>query len=377
LRVNATIYSFCQVDNIGCDLSSGFRPIGSAGPSLLVPLPFRDDVSSQVSALFPQALAQQSSLNSHPAYAPFDIVARFSTDANVWFPEDGTPIGPTQTDFRWVALHETIHGLGFGISSWRDWTVPDQNQAQLLTPFPVSDVTDYIWNGFTFNGQFYQTAFDIGLINSALTGWQLGQYKLEGVVKTRLDWFDGNSPVTFSTLDQFRSALVASPAGSLAASVQQIVHQLDRGVGFNPNDGGPMLLLSTGPELSSVNSASLISHVDMDTYTNTTSFLMTPVVASGLTLEQKWAHVAGSGSQMLLAGGATERVLKFLGYDIVAPSNNFFASSNADFFNQVFEMSVPSAKHIYSNTSAGSLTVIGPMMTSLSILFAMVANLFA
>jgi len=191
-------------------------------------------------------------------------------------------------------------------------------------------------------------------------------------VKNRFDGFAGRGTSTFSTLDQFRQALLSSQAGSRAASVQDMVYQQDRGVGFNPNDSGRMLVLSTGPALSSVNPASLISHFDQDTYTNTTNFLMTPVVANGITLEQKWRQVGGGANQMTLAGGATERVLKFLGYESTSGSNNLFSSSNGEFFSRAFAMS---ASNAHETTSAAALTSTGPILATLSIALSMAMNL--
>jgi hypothetical protein len=340
IRVLASVFSFCQDQGIACDRTdtSVARQIGNAAPSLLIPL---RDPDGRV-RFYPQPLVRQFRMFTHPAFADADITARFSSDGDPWFPENGVPIRRDQTDFRWVALHEVMHGLGVGVTAWRDWSAPngDQRQAKLFTPYPVADLSRDLSRGFIFDGEFFETVFDAGLVD---VGTQLPSYaperslrprrlpRLSSMVTTRLNYFRGRRPVRFRSLEHFFQVLARSPrAGRRARKIRDLVQLAEHAVAFDPEDGQPPILLASGPSLVASNPTGVIGHLDQDVYVRSPDFLMCPTVVSGVTLEEHQRRVLvynNPGKDLSqvpwdgsFVGPGIRRILAYIGYDVRVPS---------------------------------------------------------
>lgn len=78
VRVNATLMSFCQMNN---ECNKGMMTLGGSSPTRAIPL-LNDDGLTRLHA---QALVKQFGLPDHPAFAPFDILSVFNADAPFWF----------------------------------------------------------------------------------------------------------------------------------------------------------------------------------------------------------------------------------------------------------------------------------------------------
>jgi hypothetical protein len=79
IKVNATLVSFCKLDDRNCD--EKMITLGGSCPSRSIPL-LNNDGSFR---LHPQALVKQFDLEETPLFAPFDIISVFNMDAPFWF----------------------------------------------------------------------------------------------------------------------------------------------------------------------------------------------------------------------------------------------------------------------------------------------------
>ena len=351
IKVDVTLTPFCA-DPLQPSCSALSRQVGSAAPALLIPLRDWDGRTR----FYPQALARQYNHPIHPQFAPADIIARFATDAPTWFPEDNTPIQSNQIDFRWVALHEMMHGLGFGISAWRDWARPaDPALAQRMTPYPVADMSQDISHGFQFNGQFYETVYDSGLVDathlsthptsppSSATNAYLSPGlanpfflpRLSDTVSYSLDYFLGPRSVNFASIQEFDRALQSTRAGQIAHALVQKT-KTSPALAFDPQDGQLPILLSTGPSILNINPTAIIGHVDEDFYVKSEEFLMCPVIVAGITLEDQLTHVLqfihrpqDAHIHSPYIGPGLRRILCYMGYSLHSPySNSSFNPGN-------------------------------------------------
>lgn len=86
--------------------------LGWALPAQRIPIQFK---SNSEIYLYPTALLKQTDMDlSKLSLYKYDIVAQFNAQKEWWFREDGTQLAENQRDLEMVALHELIHGLGFG-----------------------------------------------------------------------------------------------------------------------------------------------------------------------------------------------------------------------------------------------------------------------
>lgn len=235
------------------------EPLGAAAPSRLLPIKDSDGATR----LFPQSLVKQLQLPQHPEFSTVDIIAGFNSNSDTFWFRGDPPIGKEQVDFEIVLIHEFLHGLGF-ITSWDDYFNPN---ASSLTPSPSFIFTnpeeiDGIKEGpITFTG-FEEYILDRHLVltkdNSSLT---LISEKINKFVplntkfdnqKAFLDEFT-KSPEYKETEIMFKNAITrASVAIRLA--------------------DGENALLETS--LVPYKPGSTFSHVDFDSFGNTTDFLM-------------------------------------------------------------------------------------------------------
>ncbi|CAG8567877.1 4617_t:CDS:2 [Diversispora eburnea] len=133
IKVNATFTDF-----------NNAAILGSASSARYIPLTSDDKIIRR----YPQALVKQFSLDVHPEYNDYDIIARFNSAQDWWFRTVNETIGSDQFDFYAVILHELIHGLGFS-SSWGNYIeLADNQNITGLTP-NVNFNDDSQFEGFT------------------------------------------------------------------------------------------------------------------------------------------------------------------------------------------------------------------------------------
>ncbi|OBZ83569.1 Uncharacterized protein PB7E8.01 [Choanephora cucurbitarum] len=134
---------------------------GWGSPTSQFTLPFED--GADLNYVYPQALAKQlAPYNSTSVWAQYDVEIEINSDlytnisddpdeinvGKYWFDDHTTEIAPEQIDFRYIVLHELLHGMGF-LSAWAAyfWTkaspfrklvdgVIDPLELQLVTPGP-------------------------------------------------------------------------------------------------------------------------------------------------------------------------------------------------------------------------------------------------
>ncbi|CAG8756484.1 30246_t:CDS:2 [Gigaspora margarita] len=291
-------------------------PIGNAGPSRFIPLQDKDNVTR----LYPQALAKQFQFDTHPEFAPNDIIAAFTSASNniFWFRDDPSPPTNTQVDFELVVVHELIHGLGL-LSSWTDYFTPFIQNA--ITPFPSfimsiegPDVPPK--NGtITFTG-FQETAFDRYLVFT-------NDGTPVSTVTSKINEFAGgvNSGATFDNKSTFLSAFKSSPQFEFATDIFKQASTASS-MGFLPQDSTnakDSILCETS--LVPFLSGSSITHTDFSTFANSTDFLMVWKAPRGVTLDQ--LTNANGTNRSNVIGPKTIKILETLGYKTVNNPNPY------------------------------------------------------
>ncbi|CAG8711489.1 17757_t:CDS:2, partial [Gigaspora rosea] len=281
-------------------------PIGNAGPSRFIPLQDKDNVVR----LYPQALAKQFQFDTHPEFAPNDIIAAFTSASNniFWFRDDPSPPTNTQVDFVLVVVHELIHGLGL-LSSWTDYFTPYIQNA--ITPFPsfimsIEGPEVPPKNGtITFTG-FQETAFDRYLVFT-------NDGTPVSTVTSKINEFAGgvNSGATFDNKTAFLKAFNSSPQFEFATNIFKQASTASS-MGFLPQDtknAKDSILCETS--LVPFLSGSSITHTDFTTFANSTDFLMVWKAPRGVTLDQ--LTNANSTNRSNVIGPKTIKILETLG----------------------------------------------------------------
>ncbi|CAB4445449.1 unnamed protein product [Rhizophagus irregularis] len=297
LRVNATFTDFCR-DLGECD----GKILGAASAARTIPLQDDDNKIRQ----YPQALAKQFLLQPEPQWGPFDIQAFFNAEADLFFDGDTTPITPNQFDFRYIILHELIHGLGFA-SGWNSYFSSDNgNNAVALTPDPgfleqLTGLNDPV----TFTG-FEETAFDKYMVNAKI--------KTQSP-KRMTDYADKiNSFAKIGTKFPSVQALLTSFQRSesfLTSNDLIIDSQTTKTFAFQPKSAkttDDLIFLETN--INPFQQGSSISHVDIVSFNNNSDFLEVFNAKRGQSLDQILASVGGTYP----IGPKLQSVLETLGY---------------------------------------------------------------
>ncbi|CAJ0851248.1 258_t:CDS:2 [Entrophospora sp. SA101] len=279
-----------------------FKPLGQAGPSRVIGLKSGDGVVR----LYPQALAKQFGLKTHPEFLPNDIIAEFSSEFDFWFEEDGIDIAPTQIGFLHVTLHEFLHGLGFH-TLWRNYF-----RKAITELTPLIDGTILPNNKIIFNG-FIEGIFDKFVVLTS-NGTPLTD------LTNKLNEFAPKG-TEFDSLDIFYSKFIVSPqykiaTDMLATSTTPLsLALLTEGLVFqnivaNKTAYDQLFYLETS--LLPFQRGSSLSHVSEKLYTETSDFLMRYRIMRGVSLEDS---IKAGGNY---AGGAIgpklQAVLESLGY---------------------------------------------------------------
>ncbi|GBB84491.1 hypothetical protein RclHR1_11050008 [Rhizophagus clarus] len=299
LVVNATFTPFCQA--LGeCD----GKILGAASAARTVPLQDDDNKIRQ----YPQALAKQFLLQPEPQWGPFDIQAFFNAEADLFFEGDTQPITPTQFDFRYIILHELVHGLGFA-SGWNSYFSGgdgSSNDAIALTPDPgflekLTGLNDPV----VFTG-FEETAFDKYMVNAKI--------KTQSP-KRMTDYADSiNSFAPIGTKFPSVQALLNSfqNSRSFTTSTELIGDsQTPKTFAFqtqNAKSTADLIFLETN--LKPFQQGSSISHVDIVSFNNNSDFLEVFNAKRGQNLDQILSSVGGTYP----IGPKLQNVLETLGY---------------------------------------------------------------
>ncbi|CAG8820222.1 21155_t:CDS:2, partial [Racocetra persica] len=246
IKVNSTFTDFCKTLN---ECSNGNGLVLGAAPARSIPI--EDD--DKVKRLYPQALVKQMNLKNRPQYGPYDILANFNSQANMFFRGDGK-IKQGQNDFEYIITHEFIHGLGFG-SSWRNYF-----SADILTPLPVTD-------GLRLSG-FMESEFDRYMFVK-----QNGTFVPITSLTKQFNSLFTNSSISltqFANSSQFLLSQQLFTAASTQFAMQFVISSKDQ------------VFLETG--LKPFQEGSSISHVDKSFMQNG-DFLMTFAAKDGVTLD--------------------------------------------------------------------------------------------
>ncbi|CAG8511202.1 10277_t:CDS:2 [Funneliformis caledonium] len=267
ITVDASFYDFCKTDN---QCSNDNKIVaGGANPARTIALMDEEGVERH----YPQALVKQLPFERHPDFGPFDILAKFNSEADYWFEGDESQIKPNQADFQLVVLHELIHGLGF-YSSWNDFF--DFVNPQGLTPIPSVEGELNENSGMIFNG-FIENIFDKYLIFLSS-----GEYVSN--ITTVINTIVNEKGKFYETPKDFIIKFKSSPQ-YLQSQMMLKTATIPFSLGFlpkNANDSSEAIVLET--TLNPFQTGSSLGHVDYKTYMNTSDFLMTYKQGSGLTL---------------------------------------------------------------------------------------------
>ncbi|ORZ06498.1 hypothetical protein BCR42DRAFT_337161 [Absidia repens] len=339
ININITYHSFCDE---GCSNSS----YGFGIPSSQFILPF--DTGPDLNHVYPQALAKQfvRSFDSSSVWAASDVTIELNHDAYMqsvdygkaeslgwngtgipptgrfWFMDDPTSnINEDQVDFRYVVLHELMHGLGF-LSSWAAYfwssTSPfrqlvenalDDSLLKVVTPGMYWSVLENY--GPTFITGFQSTLiFDKFLVStqpSLANMSQLGfhmqefcQQDTQAFILNFINSFQGTPQYTnavslFDTMAtpqtlffDFATPAVANSTFLTNAYLAATYHNMTLLTGSAVLD----TQLEQFDQTSS-RPGTAISHVD-DDYNSTVDFLMTKGFLMGQTLEQLTDEMYGA-----------------------------------------------------------------------------------
>lgn len=269
-----------------------------------------------VTRLFPQSLVKQKQdqLKESVTFDSYDITALFNSDAYFWFGGDGE-ITMGQSDFLFVILHELIHGLGFS-TGYDDYL----NQvAEALTPLiSIDRITS---ESFIFNG-FEEFIFDKYMVILP-TGKRVTEITKE------LNGFENGSK--YDSTSAFISDFKSSSQYAIAKQMLEYA-TTSNNLGLLPldsNDTSQAIILETSivPYIS----GSSVSHVDYNTYTNTSDFLMRYIQNHGITLAE-FVQIGGNypGGPI---GPKLRTFLGWIGYEVqnktvTTPTSNSRAHHN-------------------------------------------------
>ncbi|CAG8628241.1 6766_t:CDS:2 [Acaulospora morrowiae] len=258
------------------------RLLGAASPTRLMPIVSEDSVPR----MYPQALVKQFQYSVHPDYSPTDILAKFNSGADFWFQGDG-PIGPQQSNFHTVILHELFHGLGFS-SSYRDYFDLLLGQpSEGITAFPMldSNSTNPTFNDpLKFSG-FIETIFDKFIMILPDKSDPSGTKPLPiSYFTNQLNQF-GPLNTIFPNINVLTSQIMGSPQWKSVAQYLIKKATVANTFVFVPRGGTLANATYLETNLKVYSSGSSISHVSLAKYTNTNDFLMRYSLESGVTIE--------------------------------------------------------------------------------------------
>jgi hypothetical protein len=297
VNVLMTFRSFCVPAN-SC---SQANTIGQAGVASF----FSGKLSeNDPYLLFPQGLVKQLKTSENLDFSQFDILADFNADVNYHF-SDGSPVQSDQVDLEFVVIHELTHGLGFQ-SGWIQWSsiypsmnIPSTLLAPSLTFLTRNNIISSTSQVFAWQ---YLSIFDLNLV-SVNGPIQKPVNNVEALYK-----FNTNG----GTFSNFVSKFLASGEPvAMARSVYQTM--TSKGLQMKLSNNETLILYTTNV----YQSGSSVSHVDLQTYSNTPEFLMVPSASMfvGQTLDMLVQRVTNNQTQSMFGpyGPKTLRLLTDMG----------------------------------------------------------------
>jgi len=274
-----------------CNNASTCNILGSAGPTKLISLTDEDEKTR----LYPQALVKQLQLSNHYEFLEYDILAEFNSGfSKFWFRGDAE-INDEQVDFELVLIHELLHGLGF-ITSWDDYL--NYDNLGVLTPIPsflIQDI-DGKHGSIKFTG-FQEFAMDKYLVftndNSSL-----------GTITDLLNQFSTNK-TEFINKKEFAIDFANSPQ-FIEAKKMFNLSTMSGMISFNNPIENLNILMETS--LVPFLPGSTFSHLDNNSVSNTSDFLMKFKIPHNITLDDITSKYTNP------IGPKTIKMLKSIGY---------------------------------------------------------------
>ncbi|KAJ3317989.1 hypothetical protein HDV06_001021 [Boothiomyces sp. JEL0866] len=266
--------SFCSAPIDNCNLLGG----AVVGSSFLAKLDNSDYF------MYPQALVRQNTDNLK--IVNYDIIARFNSDFDWFFPTSGNTMQGHEFDFEFVAIHEITHGLGFG-SSLKEYNSADN--IKYLAP-PLLFVNNNSFDGFQ-------------AISSFDSRIQLGNFSFQNL-SSQLQKFKEQSDNYSVVLSQFES----SPFLTIGLDFLQFA--TSPGLTFHTMDNQLIPLVSSSPYVQSTS----LSHITPENF-QSADFLMVPSFPSGVPLQyfiEKYGNVYGP---------KTISILTSIGWNTVKENN--------------------------------------------------------
>lgn len=282
IKIDAGFLDLCKVRK--CDVIDYNNVIASASPLMIK---FNDTDGKMRS--FPLALYKQI----HSKYvAGDDITLIINSQKNFWFRGDPLPMQEGYRDLLSVVIHELIHGLGF-TNSWDDYPL----KTALIPHFGDSPSQPlFVENIFDKFIVLTQSGKSLSSITD-----ELNQFQFNLTANSEQDFINSfsKSPQFLIAQDVYKNASMHGKMGLLLTSNIQPSNQLSP----NQND---ILLLETSILF---NNGSSIGHVDMQTYNNTSDFLMVYSYTSGDTLDDMMEKTGSTNT----TGPIGPKLRRFLG----------------------------------------------------------------
>ncbi|KNE54993.1 hypothetical protein AMAG_00930 [Allomyces macrogynus ATCC 38327] len=326
VTVNLSLFLPCGETKLDTSSScSVMNTLGFATPARSFPLylPASDARVDYPQALLRQLQAQQGLDLAGIDLAPFDIIARFNSLFNWYFPTSSsnstspTAIAPTQFDMELILQHELLHGLGFGSLN----LAPDP-VSNLMLPVPIVDASQTQFLGWRPSSAFEMHLSRVNMDALAATFPPPNDTSTPPLLDpltasvTALNMSLARTITTPANLSAVESVLAQAPTVDYAALMYTLATTNDTLVVVAP-ESSTALYVETG--IVPYASGSSLGHVAMR-YRNTPEFLMIYALRPNTTLA---AQIMATGAPPTGVGPRTMDLLKSLGYRIRkdAPGN--------------------------------------------------------
>ncbi|KNE56643.1 hypothetical protein AMAG_17946 [Allomyces macrogynus ATCC 38327] len=326
---------------------SVMNTLGFATPARSFPLyfPASDARVDYPQALLRQLQAQQGLDLAGIDLAPFDIIARFNSLFNWYFPTSSNStspaaIAPTQFDMELILQHELLHGLGFGSLN----LAPDPI-SNLMFPVPIVDASQTQFLGWRPSSAFEMHLSRVNTDALAATFPPPNDASIPPLLDpltasvTALNNSLARTMTVPANLSAVESVLAQAPTVDYAALMYTLATTNDTLVAVAP-ESSTALYVETG--IVPYASGSSLGHVAMR-YRNTPEFLMVYALRPNTTLA---AQIAATGAPPTGVGPRTMDFLKSLGYRIRkdAPGNEHADITTPQIVQQgVIAINLPSA----------------------------------
>ncbi|CAB4399102.1 unnamed protein product [Rhizophagus irregularis] len=289
IKIDAGFLDLCKERK--CDVNNNHNIIASASPLMIK----FNDTDGKVRS-FPLALYKQIRLKYEPGD---DIKLIINSQKDYWFRGDPLPMPVGYRDLLFVVIHELIHGLGF-TNSWDDYPLKTALRPGFgdspSQPLFVENIFDK-FIVLTQNGKSLLSMTD-----------ELNQFQYNLTTYSDQDFINSFSKSPQFSIAQYVYNIANNTRGTMGLLLTSNIQSSNQ---LSPNQND-ILLLETSILF---NNGSSIGHVDMQTYNNTSDFLMVYSYTSGETLDDKMEKT-GSTNTTGPIGPNLRRFLGVLGYDV-------------------------------------------------------------